>query len=316
MTGDGFHIIVGAGAIGRSVMDTLVQQGRRVRVVTRSGQRGDIPAAVEVVAGDAANLEDTRRFCAGAARVYNCTNAPYHKWREQFPPLQRGVLEGAAAAGAKLVVIENLYMYGSTNGQPIREDLPYNATGARGSTRALMARELIEAHKNGKVQVTIGRASDYFGPGAPQATIGKQAFVAALRGKTAQVVIHADQPHTYTYVPDIGRALVMLGDTDAAYGQAWHLPSPQTVTTREFLSMIYEEAGQSLRVRVMPPLLVKAFSYIIPPIRGIDELFYEFMEPFVLDSSKFISAFGDTSTPLQEAIQTTLAWFKAREMKQ
>src|SRR5207249_1301386 len=43
--------------------------------------------------------EDTRRACAGAANVYNCTNAPdYRRWPEEFPPLQRGVPAGGAAA--------------------------------------------------------------------------------------------------------------------------------------------------------------------------------------------------------------------------
>ena len=34
------------------------------------------------------------------------------------------MLEGAASAGAKLIAMENLYMYGPTDGRPLTEDLP------------------------------------------------------------------------------------------------------------------------------------------------------------------------------------------------
>ncbi|NOK61246.1 MAG: NAD-dependent epimerase/dehydratase family protein [Chloroflexi bacterium AL-W] len=315
MTDTELHTIFGAGPVGLAVMDVLVQQGRRVRLVSRSGQRRiDIPPEVEIVAGDAMNPADTRRFCAGAVRVYNCTNAPdYHKWPEQFPQLQRGVLAGAAATGAKLVVIENLYMYGTTHGQPIHENLPHNAKGARGQTRMRMARELMDAHQGGQVSVVVGRASDFFGPRVVQSAMGQQAFVAALNGKRAQVLLHADYPHTYSYIPDIGRALVTLGDSASAYGQVWHIPSAETLTPRAFLQIVYEEARHPLRIQVVPRLMVKALSYFVPPMRGIEELDYEFVEPFVVDASKFVTTFGNLSTSLREAIQTTLAWYKTHK---
>jgi nucleoside-diphosphate-sugar epimerase len=317
MTNETLHVIFGAGPVGLAVMDALVQQGRRVRLVNRSGRRGsDIPPQVEVVAGDATNPEDTRRLCEGAALVYNCTNAPdYHKWPEQFPPLQRGVLEGASSAGAKLVVIENLYMYGSTDGLPIHEGLPYNAKGARGRTRVGMARELMEAHHSGKVKVVVGRASDFFGPRVTQSAMGEQAFRAAIAGKKAQVMVNDSHPHTYSYMPDIGWALVMLGDHEAAYGQAWHIPSAETLTPREFLKLVYEAAGNPMQIQIVPEWMVKALSLFIPPLRGVEELNYEFKEPFVVDYSKFVKAFGNPSTPLREAVRTTVEWYRANPAK-
>jgi uncharacterized protein YbjT (DUF2867 family) len=84
-------------------MGALVAKGKRVRLVNRSGQP-TTPVEVERVAADATDPEKTRQVCQGAAVVYNCTNPPYHQWPELFPPLQAGVLAGAASAGAKLVV--------------------------------------------------------------------------------------------------------------------------------------------------------------------------------------------------------------------
>ena len=93
------HVVFGTGPVGMAVADELLRRGRRVRMVNRSG-RASVPAGVEVVRGDAADPIFTREVSAGAAVVYNVLNPPYHKWPELFPPLQVGVLEGAAAAGA------------------------------------------------------------------------------------------------------------------------------------------------------------------------------------------------------------------------
>ena len=120
------HVIFGTGPVGLAVMDALVAQDKQVRLVNRSG-RADVPAGIEIVAGDASDPDSTREICRGASVVYNCTNPPYDKWPELFPALQKGVLEGAAAAEAKLIVMENVYMYGPTGGRPMTEDLPYAA---------------------------------------------------------------------------------------------------------------------------------------------------------------------------------------------
>src|SRR5215207_10686265 len=157
------HVVFGTGAVGMSVMDALVGRGKRVQMVNRSG-RASVPEGVEVLGGDATDEVFAREASEGASVVYFALNPPYNKWPEFFPPLQAGVLEGAASAGAKLVAMENLYMYGLTDGRPLTEDLPYAPNTRKGTVRARMSQELMEAHQSGKVQVAIGRASDYFGP--------------------------------------------------------------------------------------------------------------------------------------------------------
>jgi nucleoside-diphosphate-sugar epimerase len=263
-----------------------------------------------VVKGDAANPEVTREICRGAAVVYNCTNPPYTKWPEMFPSLQAGVLEGAASAGAKLVAIENLYMYGPTHGQAMTETTPYAATTRKGRVRAEMSEALMAAHQSGKVRVTIGRASDFFGPRALLSAMGERTFYPALAGKAAQIMGDADMPHTQTYVPDIGKGLVILGERDEALGQTWHLPSPETVSTRQFLEMVYQETGHPIKIQVMPKLMLKGLALFLPVMRELDEMLYEFEEPFIMDHGKFEQVFGNHATPLREAIRTTVAWYR------
>ena len=307
---DELHVVFGTGAVGMSVMDELIRRGpRRVRMVNRSG-RASVPDGVVVVGGDATDEGFAREASKGASVVYFALNPPYNKWPELFPRLQAGVLEGAASAGAKLIAMENLYMYGPTGGRPITEDLPHAPNTRKGRVRARMSKELMEAHTSGKVRVAIGRASDFFGPRVLTSAAGEQVFDRAVQGKSAQVAGNPDQPHTYTYIPDIGRGLVVLGAREEALGRAWHLPSPETFTTRQFVEMIFEEVGKPARVQAAPKILLRAMGLFNPALREIVEMLYEFEEPFVVDDSRFVREFGEQATPLREAIQRTVRWYR------
>jgi nucleoside-diphosphate-sugar epimerase len=308
---EGLHVVFGTGPVGLAVMDELVRKGERVRMVNRSG-RASVPHGVEVVGGDATDPTFTREASDGASVVYFALNPPYNKWPELFSPLQAGVLEGAASAGAKLVAMENLYMYGPTAGRTLTEDLPYAPNTRKGKVRATMSKELMEAHSSGKVRVAIGRASDYFGPRVLVSAAGEQVFGRAVRGKSAQVAGDPDQPHTYTYVPDIGRGLAILGAREEGLGQAWHLPSPETLTTRQFVEMIFEEVGEPARIQAAPKILLRAMGLFNPGMRELIEMLYEFEEPFVVDDSKFEREFGEHATLLKGAIGETVRWYRSK----
>jgi nucleoside-diphosphate-sugar epimerase len=292
-------------------MDELLTRGKQVRLVNRSG-RASVPAGVEVAPGDATNPAFTRQVCTGAAVVYQCSNPPYTEWAERFPPLQAGVLEGAAAASATLVSMENMYMYGSTGGKPLVETLPYAARTRKGKVRAAMAEALLTAHRQGKVRVVIGRAADFFGPRVRVSAMGERVFPAALAGKSVQLLGNPDLPHTYTYMPDIGKALVILGEREEALGQVWHIPSATTVTTRQFLQLVGEALGKPVKIQTLPKLLLRLLGLFNANLREVAEMVYQFEEPFVVDGGKFTQAFGHQATPLPEAIQATLAWWRQK----
>ena len=121
MTNAPLHVIFGTGPVGRAVMQVLLAKGKRVRMVNRSG-KADVPAGVEVLAGDASDARVAVTLAKDAEVVYNCTNVPYTRWPELFPPLQQGIVAGVKAAGARLVAVENVYMYGPTGGKPLTDD--------------------------------------------------------------------------------------------------------------------------------------------------------------------------------------------------
>ena len=156
---DELHVIFGTGPLGLATMKALHKRGKRIRMINRSGRHPlDLPGEVEVVAGDAYKTDFTTTITQGAAVVYQCAQPAYNQWVTEFPPLQSSILEGTAANGAKLIVGENLYMYGDTHGQPIHERLPYTAQTRKGKVRAEMAEALLKAHRLGKVRVAMARA--------------------------------------------------------------------------------------------------------------------------------------------------------------
>ncbi len=293
-----------------AIIEELHAEGRAVRAVNRSGT-ADVPSGVEVVAGDATSAEFAAEASVGADVVYFSLNPPYTSWPEMFPPLQAAVIEGAASVDGKLVVVDNLYMYGPTDGQPLTEHLPHGATTRKGSVRAQMAADLMAVSEEGKVRVAVGRPSDYFGPRGLLSAMGERVFYPAIAGKKAQVMGDPDQLHSYSYLPDIARSLVILGESDAADGKAWHLPNAPAVTTREFIEMVYAAAGTEPNIQVMPRFLVSAVGLFNGNVRELKEMLYEFEEPFVVDDSRFEAAFGGSATPLPEAIEATVAWFRA-----
>jgi nucleoside-diphosphate-sugar epimerase len=306
------HVIFGTGALGLATLDALRRRGETARLVNRSGS-ARVPGDVEVVGGDARDPAFSAAVAEGAAVLYQTLNPPYPEWSAQFPLLQAGVLAAAEAAGARLVSMENVYMYGRPAGRLLTEDRAYEAHTTKGQLRGRMARELLAAHDAGRVEVAIGRASDYFGPrGGAQSNLGDRVFPAARAGKTATVLGDPDQPHTYTYVPDIGEGLAVLGEHPDAPGQVWHLPNdPDTRTTRQLVDIVYRHAGHPRgRLRRLPPVLLRALGLVNPTLRELVEMQYQFEEPFIVDSSKITNKLGVEATPVDEALAETLRTYR------
>jgi nucleoside-diphosphate-sugar epimerase len=311
------HVVYGTGRVGTALIELLLAQGKPVRVVTRSGARKHLSAQVAVVRGDATDSADARQVCTGATHVYNCTNpVDYQRWPEQFPPLQRGVLEGAAANGAKLIVMENLYMYGPHGGVPMTEGMPLNGHGSRSTTRVRMTEELFAAHRSGKVRVTSVRAADLFGPHVTESLVGERLFGPLLAGKSAQVFANPDVPHSVSYIRDVGQALLTVGAHDAALGRAWHAPNAPTVTLREFVRILGEEAKVAPKLSALPRPVTRALlpllGIAVPALRGLTENLYIGYEPYIVDHSTYTHAFGDHATPLRDAIRATVQWYQAQ----
>jgi nucleoside-diphosphate-sugar epimerase len=305
------HVVFGTGPVGLTLTDVLLAQGKRVRLINRSG-RAAVPDAVELIAADATNPDTAKELCWGAAAIYHCANVPYTEQYEVIPRLQDSLIAGAGAAGAALVVTDTLYMYGETHGRPMTEDTPHAATTRKGRMRSQVARKYLQAHRDGTVQVALGRAADFFGPRVFNSALGERVFPPALAGKPAQVLGNVNLPHSYSYIKDVARGLATLGERLEALGREWLLPVTPAVTTREMIRLISEAIGHPVRIQALPKLMVQAAGLFNPQMREMVEMFYQYTEPQIVDSRHFEEAFGWGATPAAEAIQQTVDWFRAR----
>ena len=311
------HVVFGTGAIGRAVMNELLKRGESVRVVSRSGKMDEAPAGVEVVAADLYDSASVKEVTRGAKVVYQASQPRYFEWTTKFMPLQNAIIEGLSGGSAKLVFVENLYMYGESNGKPMTEDFPHNAHTRKGKARSELSNAAFAAHKAGKVRVSAGRGSDFFGAwGLTTAAMGERTFYPMIAGKAAGLVGNIDVPHTHTYIPDFGKALVILGERDEADGQAWHVPNNNPrVTQREMAKMIADELGLPLKVSAMGKTMMAIGGLFIPEAKESVEMMYEFEKTFIVDSSRFEKTFGMKATPMKDAIKETVAWYKSHPHK-
>jgi putative NADH-flavin reductase len=108
------NVILETGALGMTVMRELVARGEPVKMVSLRG-KATVPSGVKVEQADLMNKDQSKAIMQQAKVVFQCAQPPYEKWHELFLPFQEHIVSGAIAAGARLVVAENLYMYDASH---------------------------------------------------------------------------------------------------------------------------------------------------------------------------------------------------------
>jgi len=302
------QVVFGAGQVGRLLAERLVARGSRVRVVRRSS---GAPTGAELLQGDAADPQLCARAVAGARVVYHCLNPPYDSaaWAKLVPRYMDNLIVATGEAGARLVVLDNLYMLGRTAGVPMNEDTPINPCSRKGEIRARAAERLFSAHRRGEVQAVSGRASDYYGPGGELTHLGAQFWKPALAGKRGRLLIDPDAVHTYHYIPDVAAALAVLGTGEEdVLGRAWMLPCARAGSLRQLIERFATALGRPLQITVAHRWLLKLGAHMVPFLREIDEMRYQWEEPFVVDDRRFRQRFGLVPIPLDEAAKATVDW--------
>ncbi|MGL5857494.1 MAG: NAD-dependent epimerase/dehydratase family protein [Angustibacter sp.] len=303
------HVVVGAGPVGTATATLLAKRGERVRIVTRSGGGPDHPA-VQRIALDAADRSALADVVSGTVALYNCVNPPYHRWSTDWPPLADSMLNAAATAGAVLVMTGNLYGYGPLDHAMCESD-PLAATGHKGQVRARMWQDALAAHRAGRVRAVEVRGSDYYGPGVTDSHLGQRVVPRLLRGRGIRVVGDPDAAHSWSYVPDVARTLVTVAADARAWGRPWHVPSLPARSARSMITELCRVAGvEPVTVGVIPAGALRLGGLVMPVLRELREVQYQFDRPFVMDSSAATDTFGIEPTPLDEALAATITWYR------
>jgi nucleoside-diphosphate-sugar epimerase len=306
------HVVVGKGPIGSTLAHQLAAAGHEVLVVSRSGGPALAPTptggSTEHRALDATDADALTGAARGADAIHNCVNPAYHRWATDWPPVSAALLAAAERTGAVLVTAGNLYGYGAGTTH-MREDSPLATTETKGRVRAEMWLEAERRHRAGLLRATEVRGSDYLGPGAlAHAHLGPRMLAPLLAGKTLRPIGSADVPHTWTYLPDFAAALAAAAQTPDAWGRPWHVPSPEPLTYREAATRFAQAAGAPApRIRPVPLAVVRAIGLVQPMMREVAAMGYQFVEPFVMDSTASQQVLGVSPTPWDRIVEETLA---------
>ncbi len=309
-----FHLVVGHGPAGAATARLLAEQGHEVRVVTRGGRpAGPAVEGIGHLALDASDPARLTQAARGAVAIHGCAAPPLAQWAAQWPALTSALCAAAEDSGAVLVMLGNLYGYGPVEG-PLTEDLPPAATGPKGRVRAAGWEQARALHEAGRIRAVEVRASDFFGPGVTDGGhLASRAMPNLLKGRPVAVLGDPDTPHSWTYLPDVARAMAELATEERAWGRPWHVPTAPALPVRAMVERLAAEAGTGpVAVRRLSPVLLGAAGLFSPLVRELREVRYQFDRPFVMDSSAYEAAFTLRATPLEQQLEATVGWWRER----
>jgi nucleoside-diphosphate-sugar epimerase len=301
------HTILGAnGVIGRELSKALSGEGERLRQVSRTPRK--LNDTDEILAADLLDRDATAQAISGSDVAYLVAGLKYDTrvWQEQWPRVMRNVIDGCKRHGSALVFFDNVYAYGKVAGA-MTEDTPFNPCSRKGEVRAKIATLLLDEMRAGNLHGMIVRSADFYGPGAVQSFPHATVFTRIRAGKTPQWIGDAHAMHTFTYTPDAGKAVAVLGRSEPAYGQTWHLPTSQEPMTGErFVRLACELAARPYKLQVVPPWMLWLMGVFLPVLRENSEMMYQFEYDYRFDSSKIEAHYGSVPTPYRDGIATTL----------
>lgn len=305
------HVVTGAGPVGTTVALQLADQGHRVRILTRSGSGPEHPL-VERRKTDVSRADGLAEAFADAVAVHHCIHGSRYAaatWRAELLPAEQVILEAAGRAGAVVVFPESLYAYGVVDG-PITEDLPRNATVGKPGVRT----ELLRARAASTTPTVSVAASDFFGPLVRTAHAGDRMVPTILAGRTMRVVGSLDQPHSFTYVPDLAAAMIRAAADPALWGSVLHAPTAAPVTQRQLIEAFAHAAGVPVpKVGTIPAGLLRLIGLVHGDTRELAEMSFQLTAPFVLDSSRSEERLGLKPTAFDTAVQATVDWWRTQE---
>lgn len=305
------HTVLGAtGGVGSAVAAALQQQNLPIRVVERSKE----VKGFATFKADLLDAEQAMKAVEGSSHVYLCVGVAYDiaVWRRDWPRLLQNVIDACVACNARLIFLDNMYMYGPAPlSVPFDETHPQEPVSKKGQLRKQLADTLMAAFASGKLKGLIARAADFFGPGSKNSVFYVSMLERMLKGKAPQSIAPKGVKHTYAYTMDAGRAMVMLAADETCYGQVWHLPVGGGLAAEDIAALMNKELGTDYKISFVPGFILSLLGLFMRPLRELNEMMYQFRQPYDMSWQKFKNHFPDFEvTPYDVAVRETVKSFR------
>lgn len=301
-------IIGSGGAIGVPLAKELTSYTDSIRLVSRNPVK--VNEHDELFPLDVTDFNMLDEAVSGSEIAYVTIGFEYNSrvWEKVWPSFIGAVIDSCIKHNSKLVFFDNVYMYDRSEIPHMTEMSSVNPPSRKGRVRKTVQDMIIDAIGSGRLKAMITRSADFYGPFLRGSMIGQMVISNLLKNKDPMTFGDPDRIHTFTYTPDAGRAMALLGNTPDAYGQVWHLPTTkEKLTYNQWIDLIAGEMKKKARVRVIPVWVVKLMGIFSPVMREFPEMMYQYETDYIFDSSKFEKRFNTLATPPEKGVRDLLS---------
>jgi len=298
------HTILGAGGpVANALTNQLINTNETVRLVSRRPV-SFTAKNVSWKKADLLNYHEVVEAAKGSTVIYLCAGLVYDKtiWQQQWPVIMQNVINVAKENQARLIFFDNVYMYGLVNG-PMTESTPYNPCSKKGEIRAAIATELMNEVKAGNIQASIARAADFYGAESKNSVVDMMLLDKYAKKQKAQWLGNPACKHNFTFVPDAGKAMALLGQHPESDNQIWHMPTPPAITGKEIIQIAAKIFGVEPRYIALNKFMLQLAGLFSITTRGVVEMYYQYNHDYIFDSSKFEKAFDFKPTGYEDGIK-------------
>lgn len=300
--------IIGAGGgIGTPLAKELAKHTSQIRLVGRSPKK--VNNTDELFPADLTDFAQIDKAIAGSDVVYVVIGFEYNiqVWRKVWPPFIQAIIDACIKHQAKLVFFDNVYMYAESEIPHMTEAAAIQPPSKKGEVRKQLDDMIMDSVKDKKLKALIARSADFYGPYNKNSSLSIMVVDNFKKGKKAQVFGDIDKIHTYTYTPDAAKATALLGNTDDAFGQVWHLPTTkEKLTNRQWIQLIADAMKVEPKIQSIPTWMLKFIGLFIPIMREFPEMMYQNVQDYIFDSSKFEKQFGMEATTPKDGIKNLI----------
>ena len=283
------------GSMQEGLIPFLIDQGRKVRLLSAVPTR--FPACEQRITA-LLNYEQVVNDIKGAEVVYVLSMMPDENNMEEyeFTGALFNIMNACKEIRSRLVYLDTTWVY-TKNEVPV-----YHKSIIERNALSILQAEM-EANK---INAVVARAGELYGPGYAMNKGGNEVLLNLAKNHHSTWYLDADLTHSFHFLPDVVRALYVLGTSTQARGQLWNLPAAfPALTGRQFIAAAACLLNVSANIRIIPKWLLSLRALIDPAAR---ELKYKYGSPVVIDSKKFETEFDQYPAPYTEGIKATLEW--------
>ncbi|WP_207535069.1 NAD-dependent epimerase/dehydratase family protein [Desertivirga arenae] len=310
------HTILGAGG---PISNALAKELEKSGIKTNLASRREIKTRPTEtwIKTDLLNETEVVRAAKGSDVIYLTAGLLYDKtvWKEQWPKVMDNVITASEATRARLIFFDNVYMYGKVDG-PMTESTPYNPCSEKGEVRTKIATRLMEKVKAGDIHASIARGADFYGATDTMNSFFDMMVLDKYTNKQKAMWLgNPETLHSFTYVPDAGKAMYLLGQNPGSDNQIWHLPTARSITGYDFINLaagLFEVKPSFIKVN---KLMLRALGLVNKAIEGTVEMYHQYQYNYQFDSSKFENYFSVKPSSYKEGISHLYSsYYKAKRV--